>query len=553
MIRAHLSGKISFVSPIAAACAIALLTLALTLALALAAPAARAQSNGISVQISEQVFATMCALDAAGFDADTSTLSEMPARRALRDVLLELHGPATEEVRSFYKEHAFADPAETLSRYITFALAIGAPPQFDFQFKREELPPDVLALDGFQPILALFYREARLDEQWVKIEPEYVRAVRRDDAELRRIVFTTNGYLRELIKPSARTFTVYVEPLAGNRANFRNFGDHYSIVIGAGTQFPTEQVQHAYLHFMLDRLPLRYRKDLDKKTELINAAGKAPRLPEVYRSDFVAFVDECFIKAVELRLKKLPAAQLEQAMRENDESGFILVRTFVADLQKFEKAEPAMEYYFPEIIAGIDVAAEEKRAKTIAFAAAEETPAAEAGGAAAHGAPASELEVWLAQGDRDIAAQDGFSASEIFTKVLAKYPNEPRAIYGIAVASVLRKDVDEARENFERIVTMAAAAPGAPGSSGSSGTATGATGTAAATPTVDPRLVAWSHVYLGRIHDIEGDRDLAVNEYRAALAVEGAPGAARMAAQHGADAPYAPGHGSPPGTVTHQP
>jgi tetratricopeptide (TPR) repeat protein len=536
VIRAHLAGKIPFVPPIAAACGIAILALAL----AFAAPAARAQANGISIQISEQVFATMCALDAAGFDADVSTLSEMPARRALRDELLQLHGPATEEVRSFYKEHAFADPAETLSRYITFALAIGAPPQFDFQFRREDLPPDVLALDGFQPILARFYREARLEQQWVKIEPEYVRAVGRDDATLRRIVFVTNGYLRELMKPSARTFTVYVEPLAGNRANFRNFGDHYSMVIGAGTQFPTEQVQHAYLHFMLDPLPLRYRKDLDKKTELINAAGKAPRLPEVYRSDFIAFVDECFIKAVELRLKKLPAAQLEQAMRDNDESGFILVRTFVAELQKFEKAEPAMDYYFPDIIADIDVAAEEKRAKTIAFAAAEETPAAESGGAAAHGTPASELEVWLAQGDRDIAAQDGFGASEIFTKVLVKYPNEPRAIYGIAVASVLRKDVDEARENFARIVTMAGAGPG--------GETPSAAGTGA---TVDPRLLAWSHVYLGRIHDIEGDRELAVNEYRAALAVEGAPEAARVAAQRGADAPYAPGHGSQQGT--HQP
>src|SRR5207302_10414694 len=43
----------------------------------------------------------------------------------------------------------------------------------------------------------------------------------------------------------------------------------------------------------------------------------------------------------------------------------------------------------------------------------------------------------------------------------------------------------------------------------------------------DPLILAWSHVYLGRIHDVDGNRELAVSEYRAALAVEGAPESAR--------------------------
>jgi len=39
---------------------------------------------GVSVEASEQVFSTMCALDAAGFNSDESTLAEMPSRLALR-------------------------------------------------------------------------------------------------------------------------------------------------------------------------------------------------------------------------------------------------------------------------------------------------------------------------------------------------------------------------------------------------------------------------------------------------------------------------------------
>jgi hypothetical protein len=52
--------------------------------------------------------------------------------------------------------------------------------------------------------------------------------------------------------------------------------------------------------------------------------------------------------------------------------------------------------------------------------------------------------------------------------------------------------------------------------------------------------MAWSHVYLGRIHDLEDERELAVNEYQAALAVEGAPEAARVAAQSGVEIAYKP-------------
>jgi hypothetical protein len=54
----------------------------------------------------------------------------------------------------------------------------------------------------------------------------------------------------------------------------------------------------------------------------------------------------------------------------------------------------------------------------------------------------------------------------------------------------------------------------------------------------DPSILSWSHVYLGRIHDLEGEREAAVHDYLSALAVEGAPESARVAAQHGVDAPY---------------
>lgn len=494
-----------------------------------AIPLAHGQQSGapgsnISVEASQQVFATLCALDAAGFDADVSTLAQMPGRLALRDDLLKMHGPATEALRAFYRDHALAQPSETLSRYITFALVAGPPPKFLFQRDRELLPPDVLAIEGFQEILANFYAEARLGARWTSIEPEYNRAIARDQPPLRRIVTVTNAYLRELLKPSPRTFTVYVEPLVGNRINFRNFGDHYSIVIGTGPDIPITDIQHAYLHFMLDTLPLRYRKEVDGKKTLLEIAARAPRLPVEYQTDFIAFADECLIKAVELRLRKMTPQQLEVALAANDRSGFIMVRPFVRQLQKFEKAEPAMTYYFPDMIAGIDVHAEKERAEKIQFAPNEPEPAAEEADPAAK-AETSELDRWLADGDRQIAAQDVPAATAAFEKILEKYPDEPRAVYGLAVASVLAKDADRAKSLFTSLVYAPGGAPKV---------------ARAGENAADPTITAWSHVYLGRIYDLEDERELALIEYRAALAVDGAPEAARVAAERGAESGYQP-------------
>jgi hypothetical protein len=154
-------------------------------------------------------------------------------------------------------------------------------------------------------------------------------------------------------------------------------------------------MQHAYLHFMLDPLTLRSRKQLESKRALLLIAARAPRLPEEYRDDFLAFADECFIKSVELRLRRLSAVQLEAAMADADQSGFILVRPFVAQLQKFEKAEPAMSYYFPDLIAGIDVPGQQKRLQDIKFSSEYPAPAPKPESDSA--AAASELDRLLAQ------------------------------------------------------------------------------------------------------------------------------------------------------------
>jgi tetratricopeptide (TPR) repeat protein len=230
------------------------------------------------------------------------------------------------------------------------------------------------------------------------------------------------------------------------------------------------------------------------------------------------------VRAVELRLRRLKPPALESALAQADADGFVLVRPMVRELIKFEQAEPAMSFYYPEFVHGIDIAEETRRIATLQFAPADPVSparAAEGPGSAAPAAALSELDQWLAEGERQIAAKDVAAAEATYNRILARYPGQPRAVYGLGVAAILQGDATRAKQIFLSLIQSQQAA-------GKGETKS------------DVVTLAWSHVYLGRIYDVDGNRELAMSEYRAALAVEGAPEAARMAARRGLERGYDP-------------
>jgi tetratricopeptide (TPR) repeat protein len=172
-----------------------------------------------------------------------------------------------------------------------------------------------------------------------------------------------------------------------------------------------------------------------------------------------------------------------------------------------------MKFYFPTLAKSVDVAAETKRIAAIQFA-----PSSEPAPLTSAEQEANEKEEMLRRGEQFIASQDGASAQAQFEKVLAHWPGTPRAEYGLAIAAVLQRQGQKAEDLFTALVQ--------PPSNGA--------------PAPDASVLAWSHVYLGRIHDMKSDRDQAVTEYRAALAVTGAPASARAAAQNGLQKAYQP-------------
>jgi hypothetical protein len=155
-----------------------------------ALPPMREARRAVSVETRQQLFATLCALDAAGFDSNIDTTNQSAGRVQLREIMRALHGPAVEALRKYYQEHALADPGITFSRFVSFALAVGPPPKFAFELRREDLPPDALALEGFNEVLANFYREAQLDQLWQHYQPDYEKGVEFYTAPLSEVAFT---------------------------------------------------------------------------------------------------------------------------------------------------------------------------------------------------------------------------------------------------------------------------------------------------------------------------------------------------------------------------
>jgi len=469
------------------------------------------------------MFTTMCALLAAGFEANVSAENWHPLRARLREQMQHQQGPAADAVREFYKEHVVRDSGATLSRYIWFGLLSGPAPKFQMMVRRDDMPTEMLALDGFSEILSNYYEEQKIGRLWRDLQPLYNREIDKVHDPVSQIVFVTTGYLRQLQDPTTpRAFTIILEPLVGRITNVRNSGEHYSIVLSGSDDIPTDIVRHAFLHFLLDPLPQQYPHVLAAKRQLYEKVARAPRLAPDLKDDFTSYFAECLVRAVELKLKRLSPGERDAAMDRDDTDGYVLVRTIFLGLAKYEASEPSMALYFPDLVRGINLAEETKRINGIQFASADrgqnpDDPASEEVTRHRVAQPTTvpndaDAIASLTDGERRIAEKNPRAAELSFQKVLARYPDQIRAWYGLGLVALLDHDGPRAKEVFGRLTTGEHAA------------------------LEDPMVLTWSHVYLARIYDDEGQQGLAKNEFQAALAVPGGPEQAKQAAQKGLEA-----------------
>jgi tetratricopeptide (TPR) repeat protein len=481
----------------------------------------KAPATAATIDSNEAMFTTMCALYAAGFEGEVNPDNWSAYRSQMRERLRAQRGPAVDALKEFYKGHQFRDPAAMLSRFVWFGLVSGPAPKFRPVLRRDQLPPDVLDLEGFSDILSNYYMEQNIGRMFREVQPLYDREIERLHDPISDIVFQAGTYLRAVVNPAKpRTFAVIVEPLVGRITNVRNFVDHYAIVLSGTDEIPTDVVRHAYLHFLLDGLPLEYSHVIAGKRPLYEKAAKAPRLEPDLKDDFPSWFEECTVRAAEVRLKKMSPSEREAALQNNDADGYVLVRPIFLGLSDYEKSEFPFHTYFPDLIRAIDEKTEQTRVAAIRFAPAQDSTQSKELSAEVVARNRARAQVSalpndpdalaaLTEGEKKLAQKNPREAEASFKSVLAKYPNQPRAWYGLGMVAVLDHDAERAKEVFGRLTTGEYAA------------------------SQDPLVMAWSHVYLGRIFEDEGQLDRAKSEYQAVLTVQGAPAQAQQAAQQG--------------------
>jgi tetratricopeptide (TPR) repeat protein len=498
-----------------------------------AVPAMAQKPAPASADSTVPLFVVMAAVNAGGYDADLSSARNSPLRNQLRQDIEKAAPPCLRDLRVFYAARRNPNPVRDLSQFISFALLIGGPPDFAFRVREDELPAEGIALRDLRPLLAALYKEARLDQLWEKYRPAYERELSRYDDGLARVMLEVNGYLR--ITSSGflgRSFSIYVDLLgAPGQVNARSFGPDYYVVSSTAAQPQLDQVRHGYLHYVLEPMAVKDSTLVRSKATLGEFAETAQALDPVLRGNFRLLLTESLIRAAELRMSPLSPVARQQKLQDILSEGLILAPYFYEALEQFEKQDAGMRIYYPEMIDKMEVRREEKRLANVTFRtpspggsgaphltvmeaapAQAPRPAAEAGkpsGPAAPGA-GSEEEKLLAQAEDALARQDFAAARQSFQQALEKEGLlRDHAIYGLALVASQEKQPELAKNYFQQALDISKS----------------------------PRLLAWSHIYLGRILDMEQNRELALQHYRQALVTSEEP-VARQAAERGLQAPF---------------
>ena len=470
-----------------------------------------ADSNQLDGSLS--LFSVLAAVNAAGLEGGTSSVPEI--RDAVRQQVLAKNPQVLSELTNFVKAHHKADLGQDLGQYISFALAVDGPPAFQVKFKRGEIPPDVEALEGFQPLMARFHEQAGIDDLWAKVQPALNKQIARYQEPVSRAILEANGYLRN---PTSgylgRHFQVYIDLLGpANQVPSRSYGDEYYIVVPPAPDPQIHEIRHAYLHYLLDPLSVKYSEEFMKKRGLIDYAQGAPVLEPGYKADFLLLATESLIKAIESRLLPGGVNAKQEVVNTALSEGYILTPFFAENLAAYEKQPASMRIYLPDLIAAIDLKKEGRRLEGVHFASA---PAA---GKVVNAA--STVDLTAAQKQLETAEDLLYNqhnlegARNAYLKVLEQTDDKTlhaRAYYGLARTAALEKNPELAEKLFMKTLELSP----------------------------DAQTHSWTEVYLGRLADLAGERDQAAKHYQAALGIQGGSEAARKAAEQGLKTTFQP-------------
>jgi tetratricopeptide (TPR) repeat protein len=466
-----------------------------------------------TLEVSETIFSVLAAVNVCGYDQELS--ASLPVRAEVRvDLVAASKSPdaaaAAKAMCAFYEQHRQRGTTNSLSPYISLALNLGPAPEFVPKFLEADLPPDASYVLGFVPLLKTYAAAANLHSIWLKHQPQFAALVDQFHEPVSRMITSTDAYLRMPFAGYAgRHYTIFIDPMAAPGAvNSRNYqaDSFYMVVSPTNTNIHMEALRHTYLHFVLEPLLAKRATSLARLKPILLSVQKAP-LAEEYKTDMGLLVIESLIRAIEARNPtdpKLPEKDRQAMVTADEAEGFVLTGYFYDQLRTFERGNTGLKDAFPDWLHDIEVDKIKKQAGDIQFASSAAPDVIQV----TTQKPVQKID----QAERALASGNPAGAVELAQQALAANEDPGRCYFVLASAASLDGNMQDAKDDF---VKAAAAAK-------------------------DPRIAAWSHIYLGRILDLQDDREAAVEQYKAALTVTDISADARTAAEKGVQSPYEP-------------
>jgi len=466
---------------------------------------ARAAESG-QLDANVSLFTVLCALHAAGYDAEIDSPNNHPLRAAAVRNLASRNLTTAGELREWLENRKLGPKRLDLNRFISFALSVDGPPKFNYKFASHEMPPDVVPLAGFERLISRFYAEAQVEELYKQAQPAIERVLASYQPAVVQTLGQVNGYLRNPTSGYAgRRFSIIVELLGPpNQIQTRAYRDDYYLILTPSPELQTDYIRYAYLQYLLDPLSFKFAAKLEKKKPLIDLAQAAPALEEHYKADFSLLTTASLIRAIEARIDRRKSP--DQALRE----GFILTPYFTEALAKYEAQEASLRLYYPEMIDAIDLKKEDKRLAAVDFLKDRPvktvTVVAKTGVAKEEKVELTGVFKTLEEAETLYRAAKLEPSRDLFLRALQETADQPlhaKAYYGLGRVAARQANLELAEKMFTKVLELSP----------------------------DPQTKAWTHVYLGNLAERAQEPQQATAHFEAALAVPGATAAARQAAQ----------------------
>jgi tetratricopeptide (TPR) repeat protein len=506
----------------------------------------------VTLETSEQLFYMGAALNACGYDEglDKSAPVRAEVRADMNAALAASEAARTsrDALCAYISEHHQNDPGLNAGQYVSLVLYLSPLPELTPNVDLSELPPQAAAVVNVLPLLRTFAGDIDLHLMWLRHRAEYEALAARVHDPMEHMILNTNIYLHQPVSSyDGRRFLVLLEPmLSPDLTSARIYGSDYIIVTSpdnsAGDPVRMNEIRHIYLHYVVEPMVYSRGAAMERIQPLLRGVQSAP-LEFFYKSDVVSLLTECLIKAIEAHMyeidgpkpKKLNSKDRVDVERyeaeknlydretdlarlkliDSDEAqGWVMTGYFYQAMTQMEHNGDGLRDEIAPMIYGMDVQRELDHARKVLFV--KEVPSDPLSPAfKAHPVEGVDL------AEMDLFKGDLPAAADLAGKVMEDPKGDHgRAQYVLARIQLIERHPQDAMDEFEEALTL----------------------------TKDPRTMAWCHIYLGRLYDLElpPERDKAIAEYKTALKVRDSRPDTKNAAESGLAQPFLPpGHTRP--------